>query len=212
MASVVRVSVLGSLPGGEVWSVNPCFALDLEPTEITSSEALAIANALKALVIPTGLRALMSTSTFFTGYRVEARSRTGVLESQAESTMAAPVAGSGGIPHPYQTSIVTSLRSGFPGAQGRGRLYWPATGVAMNGATLRVDATAATSALSGVKTHLTAIEGAVASVANGARLTVWSRTGTAFHTVTTIRQGDILDTQRRRRDALNESYSELSYP
>src|SRR6187431_2736229 len=110
MASVVRVSVMGTMPGGEVWSVNPCFSLELEPTEITSSEALTIANAIKAIAIPTGLRAIMSSVTQFTGFRVEARSRTGILEAQAEASLAAPVGGTGTNLHPYQTSSVTSLR------------------------------------------------------------------------------------------------------
>jgi hypothetical protein len=212
LASVVRVSILGALPGGEVWSVNPCFFLLNEPTEVTSAESLAIATAVNAIVVPTGLRNVLSGITSFTGIRVEARARDGVLESQAEVTKAAPVNGGGALAHPYQTSWVTSLRSGYPGARGRGRLYWPATGIAMNASTLRADAAALTSALSGVKTYLTAIGAAVAVSAGPADLVVWSRTGNAFHKITSLRSGDILDTQRRRRDALAESYTETSYP
>jgi hypothetical protein len=33
-----------------------------------------------------------------------------------------------------------------------------------------------------------------------------------MHTVTGLRMGDVADTQRRRRDTLNEAYSELAYP
>lgn len=212
MATVVRVSCLGAMPGGEVWSVNPVWFLQNEPTEVTSTEALAIANALRLLTIPTGLRAAMNSATTFTGYRVEARSRTGALEAQAESVIGTPVPGTGSSSHPYQTSLVTSLRSGFPGAQGRGRLYWPTTGIAINPVSLRADNAQLVSMLSAVKTHLTAIQSAVAAQAGPADLCVWSRTGSDFHKVTTLRQGDVLDTQRRRRDALSESYSELVYP
>jgi len=212
MASVIRVGILGGLPGGEVWSVNPCFFLLSEPTEITSAEALTIATAINALVVPTGLRNLLSGITSFTGIRVEARDRTGALESQAEVVKAAPVNGGGAVAHPYQTSLVTSLRSGFPGGQGRGRLYWPATGIQLDAATLRADPAAATAALSGIKTYLGQIQAAIAVTAGPTNLTVWSRTGSAFHAVTSLRQGNVLDTQRRRRDALAESYSELAYP
>jgi len=200
------------MPGGEVWSVNPCFFLQDEPASISSAEALAIATAVDAIVIPTGVRSMMGTATAITGSRVEARDRNGLLEALGEHTRASAVAGQGTSPHPYQTSSVTSLRTGFPGGQGRGRLYWPATGGQIDANTLRFTPTLVTSFLSGVKTYLTAIQAAVAVSAGPVDLAVWSRTGTAFHKVTTIRQGDVADTQRRRRDTLNEAYSELAYP
>jgi len=212
MASVIRVSVLGAMPGGEVWSVNPCFFLLDEPASISQTEALTIATAVDALTIPTGLRAALSTGTTFTGTRVEARDRTGALEALAEHTRATPVAGNGTVSHPYQTSAVTSLRTAFPGAQGRGRLYWPATGIAVLSTTSRIDPGQLTSLLSGVKTYLAAIEAAVAVSAGPSPLAVWSRTGSAFHQVNEIRMGDVADTQRRRRDAVTESYSVLTYP
>lgn len=212
MASVVRVSILGTMPGGEVWTVNPCFFLLDEPASVSSAEALAIATAVDALTIPTGLRALWNTNTFATGTRVEARSRTGLLEALGEHSRATAIAGTGVQNHPYQTSVVTSLKSGFPGGQGRGRLYWPGTGAPITPSTLRIDATALGTALSAVKTYLAAIEGAVAASAGPTDLTVWSRTGTAFHIVTSLRMGDVADVQRRRRDALNEAYQETTFP
>lgn len=212
MASVVRTSILGTMPGGEVWSVNPCFFLLDEPAEVTSSEAIAIANAIKAIAVPTGIRTMWSTSTALTGVRVEARDRNGVLESQAEASLAVAATGTGASPHPYQTSSVTSLRTNFPGGQGRGRLYWPATSALLVTATLRHDPSQVTSVLSGVKTYLSAIQAAVAASAGPCALTVWSRTGTAFHQVTELRQGDVLDVQRRRRDQLAETVSVLPYP
>lgn len=212
MASVIRTSILGTMPGGEVWSVNPSFFLLDEPASITSAEALAIATAVDAITIPTALRAWMSTSTSFTGTRVEARDRNGLLEALGEHSRTTAVPGTGIASHPYQTSTVTSLRSGFPGAQGRGRLYWPATGFPIAVGTLRADATILGTGLTAVRTYLTAIQAAVAVSAGPCQLAVWSRTGTAFHAVTTLRQGDVLDTQRRRRDALAEAYTELTYP
>jgi hypothetical protein len=212
MASVIRVSVLGTLPGGEVWSVNPCFFCLDEPASISGPEALAIATAVDAIVVPTGLRTLLNSTSAFTATRVEARDREGLLEALGEHSRPTPVVGSGTSNHPYQTSVVTSLRTAFPGGQGRGRLYWPGTGVTISGTTLRIDSTALSSALSGVKTYLTAIQAAVAVSAGPVNLAVWSRTGTAFHAVTSLRMGDVADTQRRRRDTLNEGYSELAYP
>lgn len=212
MASVVRVNVQGALPGGEVWSVNPCFFLLGEPVTVSAAQCLTIATAIDALTISTGIRAAMSSSTTFTGTRVEARHRDGTLEAQGEHVRGAAITGSGSVFHPFQTASVTSLRTGFPGAQGRGRLYWPATGIIVTLATLRADTAAINSLLLGVKTYLAAISTAVAASAGANNLSVWSRTGSAFHQVTSMRQGDILDTQRRRRDTLAEAYQDVAYP
>lgn len=211
MASVIRVSITGTLPGGEVWSVNPCFFPLDEPADITQPEVLAIATAVSALTVPTGVRQMFNSATAITGTRVEARSRTGVLEAQAEAPRASGGGGSGTATHPFQTSFVTSLRTQYPGAQGRGRLYWPATGILLDSTTLRVTSTVVASTLTGVKTFLTDIQSAVAVSAGPAPLTVWSRTGSAFHGVTSLRMGDVLDTQRRRRDALAEAYVEQAF-
>lgn len=212
MASVVRVSILGTMPGGEVWSVNPCFFLLDEPASVSTAEALAIATAVDAIAVPTGLRAIMNSATSVTGCRVEARDRNGLLEALGEHTRPTATIGTGTQSHPYQTSSVTSLRSGYPGGQGRGRLYWPATGATIVAGTLRMDPTVVGTALTGVRTFLTSIQAAVAVSAGPNNLAVWSRTGTAFHSVIAVKQGDVLDTQRRRRDALSEAFTELAYP
>lgn len=210
--SVIRTSILGTMPGGEVWSVNPTFFCLDEPADVTAAEALAIAVAINAITVPTGLRAAFNNATAITGVRVEARDSDGTLRALAENTRGTPIVGTGIAAHPYQTSWVTSLRSTYPGGQGRGRLYWPATGVAIAAATLRPDSTGTGQMLSGVRQYLVAIQAAVAASAGPVDLAVWSRTGTAFHKITTIRQGDVLDTQRRRRDTLTESFTELGYP
>lgn len=195
-----------------MWSVNPTFFLQDEPASISQAEAQAIATAVTAIAIPTQLRNIVNTATTFTGTRVEARDRNGLLEALGESVRAVPTAGAGNTPHPYQTSIVSSLRSGFPGGQGRGRLYWPATSFTVSSTTLRGDAATVTATLSAIKTYLGQIQAAVAVSAGPCDLAVWSRAGTAFHKVISIRMGDVLDVQRRRRDTLSEAYSELTYP
>jgi hypothetical protein len=212
MASFVRLSILGQMPGGEVWSVNPCFFLLDEPASVSAAEIALIATNADAVVVPTGLRAAMNTATLFTGIRAEARNREGVLEVQSEHTKTTVVPGTGSQSHPYQTSSVTSLRSDFPGASGRGRMYWPATGVPVSAVNLRIDPSFAGTMLTGVRTYLTALEAVVAAQAGPCNLSVYSRKGTAFHKIVRILQGDVLDTQRRRRDALAESYSTLTYP
>jgi hypothetical protein len=200
------------MPGGEVWSVNPVFFLLDEPAAISQAEALASAVAINNIVLSTAIRSQWSLGTTWTGVRVEARTRDGVLEALGESAKATPVPGTSATPHPYQTATVTSLKSGFAGGQGRGRLYWPATGATVDATTLRMNSSNVGTFLTGVRTFLAAITTAITPSVGPNELVVWSRTGTAMHKVLTIRQGDVLDTQRRRRDSLAEAYQELTYP
>lgn len=200
------------MPGGEVWSVNPCFTMGDFNVDITGAEATTIAAAIDAVAIPSGIRELMSSTTLFTGTRVEARSATGVLEALGEHVRTTPNNGLGTDEHPYQTSVVCSLKTATPGGRGRGRLYFPATGAAIVPTSLRLDPALLPVALTGVKTYMAGIAAAIAVTAGNGTLTVWSRTGSAFHNVTGLRMGNVFDTQRRRRDTLIESYDELAYP
>jgi len=122
------------------------------------------------------------------------------------------VIGTGGVPHTYQVAAVCSLRSAFPGARGRGRLYWPATGVPTQTANLRPSSAVMNSYVLGMKTLLAAISGVITPVLGSNLLVVWSRTGTISHQITELRAGDVLDVQRRRRDQEIENYVTTSYP
>jgi hypothetical protein len=194
-----------------VWSVNPVFQTTTDPT-LTASQCLTIASAINAITIGAGILDMMGSQTFLTGCRVESRSRSGVLEAQAEAPRGSPVAGSGGATHPNQLAVVASLRSGFPGGQGRGRLYFPATGTSLVPSTARIATSSVSGFVAAVKTLLSGIETAITTTAGPTDLVIWSRTGTAFHAVTGIRAGDVPDVQRRRRDALAEVYSPVAYP
>jgi len=212
MADLIKVSVQGTLPGGEVWSVNPVW-------EVTSGEVIsfaecqAIVTAVNALTLTTNLRSMWNVATLLTGCRVEARTLGGQLENLAEGLRDSPQAGSGTNPHPYQTSVVTSLRTSTAGGRGRGRLYWPATGLTIDAGSLRINPTALTTAIGGVRNYLTSIQTAIdESVDETTRLAVWSRTTPALHAVTSIQMGDVFDVQRRRRDQLTESVQVLGYP
>lgn len=214
MAHLLRVSIKGQMPNGEEWSVNPVYSVGGDfGTPVSSVQAQAIATAIAAVAVPTGLLATMNSVSLVSSVRVEARTLSGTLESQADANKAVPSPGSGIINHPYQTAVVISLRTGTPGASGRGRLYWPATGMAIDSTTLRVTAANLTSALAGAKTYLSAIDTAIEGTLTGVSLCVWSRKGTgALYPVTSMQMGNVFDTQRRRRDTLVETYSNLTYP
>jgi hypothetical protein len=213
MARILRVSLFGAMPSGEEWSVNPVyniggdFGVDPTPAEMTT-----IANAIAALSVPAALLSTWSTSTSLVGARVEARDYDGTLSVLAEAVKGTASAGTGATPHPFQSAIVSSLRTVTPGASGRGRLYWPATGVALQATTLRVLNTQVANILAAVKTYLSSIETAIEVTLPGVSLVVWSRTKVTAYPVTSIQMGDVLDVQRRRRDVAIEGYSATTYP
>lgn len=213
MAQILRVSITGAMPSSEVWSVNPVFAVGGDfGTPVSATQAQTIATAIAAIAVPTGLLQFMTSSTTVTGCRVEARSLAGVLEVQAEGVKATPTPGSGASAHPFQTSIVFSLRTATPGPRGRGRLYWPATGVTMTASSLRLGSGFPTSGLSGFKTYLSGIESAIEATLPGVSFAVWSRTSSSTANVTSVQVGDVLDTQRRRRDATIEAITSTPWP
>lgn len=212
----MKVSYGGAMPGGETWCINPVFRLGTEANDtinVSDSMALSIATQIAALSVPTSLVGAMNSGSNVSTVRVEARSKAGVLESLAEAVKSPATAGNGTNPHPYQTAIVCSLRTASSGARGRGRLYWNATGQSIATTDLRITGANATSLLSGFKTLLSAMEGIVDTVVGvPCALAVWSRTGASVAVVTELRLGNVLDVQRRRRDALIEAFSSSSYP
>jgi len=98
------------------------------------------------------------------------------------------------------------------GASGRGRLYIPATGFAVSPSNLRPLPANVTTALTGTKQYLTALSAAVTANVTDTILAVWSRKLATTLGVTRIQMGDVLDTQRRRRDSLIENYQEQAWP
>lgn len=212
MADLVRVSILGTMPSGEEWSVTPAYKLDVPGSAGAYPTMLTIAEAVNAIAIPASLTALMSSSTAVTGARVEARTAAGVLEATATAQRGTPVTGAGPDPHPFQTSVVCSLRTNTSGGRFRGRLYWPGTGAGLSSSTLRLDSPAQSAAVTGFKTYLSAIGAVITASVGEVDLAVWSRANSALTLVSLLLVGDVLDTQRRRRDAVPETYVQASYP
>lgn len=214
IANVIRVSILGSLPNGEVWSVNPVWQIGGVSTaeDVTQADVVAMATAIAALVPPAGILGMLGSTTTLSGCRVEARRWDGTLAALAQASKVTPTAGTGSNAHPYQTSIVTSLRTSGVGGSGRGRLYWPGTGQPLN-PDLRIPSASTATIAAAAKTYLTSITGAMApSLTNAPVLSVWSRTNSSTLPVNSIIVGDIADVQRRRRDALVETSSSVTFP
>lgn len=213
--SYVRVSILGTTTGGEVWSVNPVFDPTAEfPGGVNQGQLDAAALLIANRTLPTTMRQTISTAMSRSGARLEVRSDTDDsligISIQGSTT---PTAGVGSPLMPPQAAVVVSLRTDTPGGSGRGRFYWPAmSAVLSSGARLSGPTPAAL--LADFKTYLLGIRSDLAASfpTIGFDLAVRSKATHTTPHVTRIQLGDVIDTQRRRRDALPESYAALSFP
>lgn len=211
--NVVRIA--GLMPGGEVWSVNPRYLSPGAGPVLDYDELLEWAEAIgtltQALVAGAPLRQLLSTAASITSVRVEYITASGLMGQAAEWVPALPVAGGGSPTKPFQSAIVGSLLTGRPGRSFRGRLYWPALNISLNTTTLRIESGVAQGYANALADYLTDI-GNAAPNGDPAALVVVSQTRDVATPVTSISVGNVLDVQRRRRDALEELRVSQTYP
>lgn len=212
-----RVSIQGTLGSSERWSINPCFATSFPGTP-SVSEIQAAADAIAAVDIPPNMASAKSSSAPVNRVRVEARSDTHQLELAAEAAFSGSQAGGSSPGAPSQTSVVISLRTDAPGASGRGRLYWPCLGWAPATPSLRIPTgnrdPFSVDAVSYLRALQDALKAGISPVPSAAtfELAVFSKTRGTHNLVNRIMVGDVYDTQRRRRDALQENYISKDYP
>lgn len=208
-----RVGLQGTLPGGEVWSVNPAF--DIGGTIVTGwdqAEGQAAATAIAAIAPGAALRGAAGAVAPLTKARLELRDDENALLGAAEANYTG-TAFTGGLTSPVQTSVVLSLRSDTPGRSGRGRLYWPGVGNIGLGGDGRIGGTVAASLATQAATYLRSVQDAIkAAVSPGTPTTielcvVSSVPGVGRTRVNRIEVGNVPDIQRRRRDRLAEVYS-----
>lgn len=216
--SYIRVRLNGSLPGGEVWSVNPAFNETTNVIDWDQEAGQDAADAIGALALPTALNDLRSVAAVGTTVRVERRTDTHELLGAAEAAWTAAQGSSVGVSKPLQTAAVISLRSTVPGSSHRGRLYWPALGAIINTTTARLTAPTVAAAASAAATYLDGIASALKAAMHPAPslidfdLAVVSPTTGTKTRITRVEVGDILDVQRRRRDKVAEVYGSAPMP
>lgn len=213
--SYVRVSILGSAPGGEVWSINPVFDPTFEFGSTVDQTALdAACDAIAAINPGTQMKNMMSTALSITGAKLEVRADTNdALIGISQQVTPTPIAGTGSTTRPSSSALVISLRTAVPGASGRGRLYWPYIGGTMT-AQLRTDPTQTSAFLTEARTYLNAMRTALTTAfpTIGFDLAVRSKTTSTTPHVNKLQVGNVPDTQRRRRDAMIEDYVLVTYP
>lgn len=210
---------MGTLAGGEVWSVNPNFGIFDETGSSWDQESGdAIVQALLPLSPGVNVLNTMSTAVALTGYRLEGRDDAdGSLLGVAEGFRTSPLLGTGSPNKPPQSAMVLSLRSSRPGASGRGRLYWPTCSVSLTASNWRIPTAVVEAFTNELRGYLRSIQDTIKAEGGfgpttSVRLIVRSKTLSAESQVNRVQAGDILDVQRRRRDKLRENYSSVDYP
>lgn len=205
-----RISILGTLVNGEVWSVNPAFTGNFTAGQMPSrAELQAWLNAIDSGVAFPSFQSLskaLSGSGAITGYRVSTYGENGRLLDYVEKQTSQPITGSSTLRLPPTAAVCLSLGTGVVGRSGRGRLFWPALGLTLNPATGRIptadclgmaqDAVAMLAALAAAGPDLYDPEPAV-----------YSRVSGNPAVVDNVRVGDLVDSQRGRKDAFSDNYS-----
>lgn len=215
MSRYLRVSVQGQLPGGEVWSVNPVFQPLMPPFTATETTLATVAQSIATLTVPATLLGLLSSSSTITGVRCEARSDSFELEVVGEYIRPAALSGSGTASKPNQSAVVLSLRTAGVGARARGRMYWPAIASTLSTTTGRIASPTNTATAEAGAQYLKLIADAIGVTLTGVDTwnpVVFSRVSNTSRIVNAVWVGDVLDTQRRRRDNLPENYARNTYP
>lgn len=212
MATFNKILLQGTLgtAAPEVWSTQIIYASPGDLAAVTDFDDLvAWATAIKAGFAVTGefagLKTLLSSSGALTTVRAQYLTGAPATVQQQGDSPATPVTGNATLSMPPQCSRVISLLTGRPGRSFRGRNYWPSLSGSIS-ATLKVNSPSGQGlADEWVELYdlITAsIPGAVALEPG-----VYSPTLDVVTSVTSVSVGDVIDTQRRRRDALVEIYS-----
>lgn len=213
--SYVRVSILGSLISTEQFSINPTFDPTGEfPGGVNQASLDAAALAIANLVPGTNLLTALSPAGIRTGARVEVRDDvTDGLIGISVQQSASATGGTGSLRLPMQAAIVCSLRTNSPGGSGRGRNYWPALGATLD-TQGRLSTPTALGIANDFKTYYAAMASALATNFTGIsfNLAVRSKETKSTPHVVRLQVGNVIDTQRRRRDAVPEAYQTVTIP
>jgi hypothetical protein len=194
--------LIGSL---QTWSVNPKF--DWPPDSIPTQAVMdAWAAAIESGGTQTGLplQAQLSTAVRVTGVTCTYLNDDNDAVVVSKRVFATPLVGTGTAKMPPQSAVVATLLTNVPGRSARGRLYWPALALTLSSSTLRIAPADQQTIAGGTSAWLQALEAAWPG-SEDIRSTVNSRVKGTNTPVTAIRVGDVVDTQRRRRDQLLEA-------
>ena len=205
---IVLSGTLGN-PGIETWSVGIHYVLDggetvTAPTDL-QTWADNIADALDGAETPWGdITGSMGVAAAATKVDVYAYPASGPATASASAVYG--WSGSGTVTAPFQVAIGVSLLTNRAGRSYRGRFYWPALGPSIVATGKITDAAALSSEFAELLAVLGNIDGTSTAIP-----VIYSATQNVLTPVSAVRVGDVLDTQRRRREGVPETYSTTVY-
>lgn len=201
----VLITAAGKMPGGDIWSCGlrtVRLLPDGDMLQLLADDARAAWN-----TFVTGNYGVGSGTTLET---VTARSldAAGVTTDVRVGTPSTIVSGVGGNALPPQCAVVVTLQTSVPGRSNTGRIYLPITALAVP-VTGRLAAGDAAAILAGTVTLVNSLQSAIRARSGDAQegIAVQSFTKASAVRVRRLRVGDVVDTQRRRRNSMVENYA-----
>lgn len=205
----LRCIVNGQLVPGEVWSTS--FAINYGDGNIDDVDELSDVAAAAIVLLTDGIfqtTNICSDQTTITDAVCRSYDEDGVLQAQGVAVPESSVVGPSALRLPPQCATVLSLQTIRPGGRGRGRMYLPllSLGLTTGG---RIPTATVTSVMDSLDDAFDEFETTIRGLDDmaSANVAVASGVGSGLLTdVSAIRMGDVVDTQRRRRDELGEVY------
>jgi hypothetical protein len=185
----------GTYPGGEVWS----FTLHTQ-----GSPTIAAAEALWLSSVTAGWTghwdALVSTQVSWTGTKTAQLDTVTLKQMTAMADVVVKPGLGAGEPLPPQCSNCVSTLSALATRSGRGRFYLPPLTITTM-ATGHASGATVTALVAGAKAMFDAL------IAGGLAPVLVNSTTKVVTPITSFKVGNVIDTQRRRRDKLVETYT-----
>ena len=156
-----------------------------------------------ALTFWNAIKGSAPTQSRMLGVRINAHQADGKVVNGANVfSLKTPALGTASSPMPNQLAIVASLRTGARGPGGRGRMFLPLNGtMAAGGVIAAATKTAINSGL------LALIANAYDLAAGNPLASIVNAKGLTYSSIASVGVGDLFDTQRRRRNAIQENYT-----
>lgn len=203
----------GSIAGQDVWTNQVHLVVDTFTFEDT-------VDAFNATDLATGIAPVISDAYGGTGgiaryqnlewIKLSAIDENGILIGEPKYyDYPTPVVGTSTVNVPPQDSIVVTLTTAFSrGLAYKGRIFLPAGFSDVQGSDGRLTSAQTNSIAQRFKTMFEGINGYFDTLDNDPFLVVASNVGAGqTRAVTGVQVGNLVDTQRRRRNRLNEAYS-----
>lgn len=200
----------GTMPGGDIFSVGlRTVAATVDNVELDMYAAAAHTAFRTMWNATASWHAFNSAAVIYTHCTARLISTAGVTLLQSESATTADPGNAPGQTAPNQSALVVSLRTSAAGRRGKGRFYMPFVAPVFGTADDRVPDASLNPLVTATAVFISALNALTEGGTGPFPIAVQSRAIPASDPpVTRIAIGNVVDTQRRRRNAVREVYIE----